>query len=112
MDDLVEAINVVWDNPELAYKIRSTNDYRRYFKETYGWDDISTELFDNAWDLASSDVEDGVKIGSTYYTLEDAVDWLEDKLSEYGNTRFFPSEDTDILDKLISKFGNPYFWRD
>ena len=43
---------------------------------------------------------------------EDAVDWLEDKLSEYGNTRFFPSEDTDILDKLISKFGNPYFWRD
>ena len=53
LDDLANAIGTVWEDTELSKVIRSTNDYRRYFKETYGWDNISTEEFDNAWDRAA-----------------------------------------------------------
>ena len=115
LDDLANAIGTVWEDTELSKVIRSTNDYRRYFKETYGWDNISTEEFDNAWDRAAfglPDDEEGIMIGSKYYTLDDAIDWLDTKLLEHGNTCFFPTKDAEILNKLISKFGNTYFWRE
>lgn len=115
LDDLANAIGTVWEDTELSKVIRSTNDYRRYFKETYGWDNISTEEFDNAWDRAAfglPDDEEGIMIGSKYYTLDDAIDWLDTKLLEHGNTYFFPTKDKEILNKLISKFGNTYFWRE
>lgn len=116
LDDLTNAIDLVWKDTELSNVIRSTNDYRRYFKETYGWDNISTEEFDNAWDRAifrpSDDADDGIMIDSKYYTLDDAIDWLDAKLLEHGNTYFFPTKDKEILNQLISKFGNTYFWRE
>ena len=115
LDDLANAIGTIWEDTELSKVIRSTNDYRRYFKETYGWDNISTEEFDHAWDRAAfglPDDEEGIMIGSKYYTLDDAIDWLDTKLLEHGNTYFFPTKDEEILNKLISKFGNTYFWRE
>ena len=45
-----------------------------------------------------------------FKTKEDANDWLNKKLHEYGNTYHFPEEDNDILNKLIEKFGSTYFW--
>ena len=112
-EDLVSAILEVQADALISEQIKSTNDYRRYFKDTYGWDNITTDEFDAAWDEAMADnLDEGIQIGSKYYTLDDAIDWLDGKLSEYSSTYFFPQADKDILDTLISKFGNTYFWRD
>lgn len=49
--------------------------------------------------------------GIQFYDKSDANDWLNQKISEYGNTYYFSSEDRNKLNKLIEKFGNTYFWR-
>jgi len=36
--------------------------------------------------------------------------WLNEQLSIYGNTCFFPSDVKRQLDELIDRFGNTYFW--
>lgn len=116
IEDLENAIEEIWNDVRLSNQIRSLNDYRAYFNKTYGWDNITTEEFDKAWNNVDSkytsadDIEDGIQIGSRYYTLDTAIDWLNNKLAKYGNTYFFPQKDLDILDKLVSKFGNTYFW--
>lgn len=47
-------------------------------------------------------------IGAT--STRDANKWLKDKLREYGNTAYFPTEERRELNKLINDFGNTYFW--
>ncbi len=61
---------------------------------------------------AEQDEEDQPLVinGITFETKEDANNWLNEKLHEYGNTYHFSEEDNDILNKLIEKFGNTYFW--
>lgn len=61
--------------------------------------------------LASSDEDDSITIsGIIFKDKSDAKEWLDSKVSEYGNTYWFPAEDKYILNKLCDKFGNTYFW--
>lgn len=41
---------------------------------------------------------------------KDAKRWLDDMISEYGNTYSFPREARRELNKLVNDFGNTYFW--
>lgn len=39
-----------------------------------------------------------------------AKQWLDEKIEQYLNVRYFPQQDKDLLNELIKKFGNTYFW--
>ena len=85
--------------------------------ENNGFDttDYTNEQFNDDWDewLSFYDYDDEEEDIDTYdeiETREDAYYWLQNKLREYGNTRYFNNEDRYKLDKLIDRFGNTYFW--
>lgn len=113
IDEIAQKLLEIW-NKDIMF-LSNTNDYLKYFKNKYNWN-ISKEDFDKAWDLASEQEQDDdedqplVINGMTFETKEDANNWLNEKLHEYGNTYHFPEEDNDILNKLIEKFGSTYFW--
>ena len=76
----------------------------------------TNEQFNDDWDdwLSFYDYEEDNDVVDTYdeiETKEDAYRWLQDKIAEYGNTRYFNNEDEYKLNKLIDRFGNTYFWR-
>ena len=78
--------------------------------------DVSYDDINSAWDMAvdSHDNDDVTSVeidGEIISNKEDAYDWLKSKIGEYGNTYHFPKEDLFALNKLISVFGNTYFWR-
>ena len=86
---------------------------------------IDRDEFDRLWEEADrrrykkiyghsyyeDDDDSSIEIsGITFYDSSDAKDWLDDAISEYGNTRFFPDHERMILNKLINKFGDTRFW--
>ena len=90
----------------------STEQAMKWF-ESKGFDttNYSNEQFNDDWDdwLSFYDYDEN----ETEYeieTKEDAYNWLQDKLREYGNTYHFNNEDKYKLDRLIDRFGNTYFW--
>lgn len=94
----------------------STEQAMEWF-ESNGFDtsNYSNEQFDDDWDdwLSFYDYDEEDDVVDTYdeiETKEDAYNWLEDKLREYGNTYHFNDEDKYKLDRLINRFGNTYFW--
>lgn len=119
LSDISEAILDIWNDTRLSNTLKSTTDYLQYFKTNYGWKNIDSKMFDDAWDLAASNNDQGDEVdgrvttcdGDIIDNLDDAVDWLDSKLSMYGNTYFFPECDKLTLDKLIDMFGSTYFWR-
>lgn len=85
--------------------------------ESNGFDisNYTNEQFNSDWDdwLSFYDYDDEDDIADTYdeiETKEDAYNWLQNKLREYGNTYHFNNEDRYKLDRLIDRFGNTYFW--
>lgn len=85
------------------------------YLEDNGFDttNYSNEQFNDDWDDWLSfydydEVEDNVE--DEIETKEDAYNWLQGKLAEYGNTYHFNNEDRYKLDRLIDRFGNTYFW--
>lgn len=109
----------LWNDPKFTGGV-STERAMQYW-ENKGWDTsrYTQEEFNRIWDLAADewdsrsgyveeeeeDSVDGIE------TKEDAYRWLQSKVAEYGNTYHFPQEERIKLDRLISKFGNTYFWR-
>lgn len=115
---LVEIWNKKDNDKEFDKEISSTLDYLKYFKDVYNLK-ITADDLDEAWDIAIDkrgieeidEDEQPLEInGMIFETVEDANNWLNEKLHEYGNTYHFPEEDNDILNKLIEKFGSTYFW--
>lgn len=115
---LVEIWNKKDNDKEFDEKISGTLDYLKYFKDVYNLN-ITADDLDEAWDIAIDkrgieeidEDEQPLEInGMTFETKEDANNWLNEKLHEYGNTYHFSEEDNDILNKLIEKFGSTYFW--
>lgn len=82
--------------------------------EDYGFDtsNYSMDTLEDDFDIADSgiDYEDVEEYEYEIETREDAARWLNKKLDEYGNTRWFSPADKTMLNKLIDKFGNTYFW--
>lgn len=82
--------------------------------EDYGFDtsNYSMDTLEDDFDIADSgiDYEDIEEYNGEIETREDAAKWLNKKLDEYGNTRWFSPADKTMLNKLIDKFGNTYFW--
>lgn len=94
----------------------STEQAMEWF-ESNGFDtsNYTNEQFNNDWDdwLSFYDYDEEDDVIDTYdeiETKEDAYNWLQDKLREYGNTYHFNNEDKYKLDRLIDRFGNTYFW--
>lgn len=94
----------------------STEQAMEWF-ESNGFDtsNYTNEQFNSDWDdwLSFYDYDDEDDIVDTYdeiETKEDAYNWLQNKLREYGNTYHFNNEDRYKLDRLIDRFGNTYFW--
>ena len=111
--EIAIAIQDLWNIN--ATDMNNTNDYLDYFKREFGWEDITPEQFNNAWELACEDTpeaeEDFVVIdGEEIRDRSDANRWLQSKVAEYGNTYFFNDTDKMTLNQLIDKFGNTYFW--
>ena len=95
---------------------RTSYNNEEYFSwlEDYGFDtsNYSMDTLEDDFDIADSgiDYEDIEEYNGEIETREDAAKWLNKKLDEYGNTRWFSPADKTMLNKLIDKFGNTYFW--
>lgn len=90
----------------------STYEYFQWLEDN-GWDttNYDSNTFNDDWEVACEDEpEDEPEDVNGIETREDAYKWLQDKTKEYGNTYFFPDAEKYMLNRLIDKFGNTYFW--
>lgn len=83
--------------------------------ECNGWDisNYSDDWYRVDWEVAAESDDDYDADYEEEYeieTKEDAARWLNTKLNEYGNTYWFPQADKIMLNNLIDRFGNTYFW--
>ena len=108
---LADAIRDLWNGPEESIPT-CQKEYIEYFNNK-GIDISDEEQWDRAWDEACGPEpeEEVLKLGGReFYDRHDASEWLIEKTQEYGNTYFFPDNDRYVLNQLIEKFGNTYFW--
>ena len=128
IDEIAKKIVENWVN-ELRFKDNMQEELD-FFKSKYNWN-ISKDDYRKAWEIATPQIwelmkkvdHDKYEIGEDdedkqpleingmiFETKEDANNWLNEKLREYGNTYHFPEEDNYILNKLIERFCSTYFW--
>ena len=108
---LINLMKQYWDELENNNEHTNAVKTQEWFKSK-GYD-LTYDEIDNIWNLAADDETDVdvLKIdGQTFTNKEDARVWLDKKLQTYGNTYHFPPNERNILNQLIEKFGNTYFW--
>lgn len=112
-DKLIDLMKQYWNELETNKEDTNSIKTQEWFKSK-GYD-LSTAELDEIWDNAAGDfpqdenkplVIDGIEFNSK----DDARQWLDERLKEKHNTYYFDSHDRNILNHLIEKFGNTYFW--
>lgn len=111
-DVLVKLMNQYWSELENNNEHTNAVKTQEWFKSK-GYD-LTYDEIENIWDLAGDETDDSGSIlnidGRNFSNKDDARVWLDKKLQTYGNTYHFPPKERDILNQLIEKFGNTYFW--
>ena len=122
-DALIELANDIHDYFEETGKPSSTIEEVRDYLESTGWslEGITNDDIDEAWDLQSewwgkdssrsTTIDVKLSDGQTISSKDEAYEWLQSNINEYGNTYFWDSQLKADLNRLIEKFGNTYFWR-
>ena len=83
---------------------------------SYDWVQLSSGPYEITiapyGEIEEEDEEDFIidENGNEITSKEEARKWLRKQTAEYSNTHAFPANIKKILNALIDKFGNTYFW--
>lgn len=112
----VELMIKFWNDPNVVGSLSTEKAMRYWERKGFDTSNYTSEEFNRVWDLAQDELDNNGYIDEEddyeeeIETKEDAYNWLQNKLREYGNTYHFNNEDRYKLDRLIDRFGNTYFW--